>query len=742
MEAKTKARSVFTVEGMHCASCAAAIEKTLRRQPGISDARVNYASGQAFVEHDPSLAGNEQIISLIRAIGYEAFSEVGRQAIARRQQAGRARARGLRLRLVVAAVSSLLLMGIAMGHFLQPVLSVLLQAVLATVVLLCAGRMFVQGTLAVVRNRAATMDTLVTLGVGAAYIYSLWVSLRIWTGSAGDHGLYYETAAFLVTFILLGKYLEARARGRTSEAIEKLMALEPSRALVLRGSRQEEIPVGQIGIGDIVIVKPGQRVAADGIVVEGYSSVDESMITGESLPVEKSPGASVIAGTLNKTGSFRFETLKTGSDTMLAQIIRLVEQAQGSKAPIQRLADRVSAFFVPAVLFIAFAAWAVWFVLIGAPFSFSLTVFISVLIIACPCALGLATPTAVMVGTGIAAQNGILIKQAKALELCYRADTVVFDKTGTLTAGTPAVSEIIAYSRSANELLQLAASVEKPSEHPLAEAIIQAAAARGLAVKPAADFLAVPGKGVMARVENEMIFLGNRRFMESKAVDLPSKAADDASRLEDGGKTVMFIARPSKLLGLIAVEDPLKPFSREAVAGLRRMGKRVIILTGDNRRTAAALGKRLEVSEVLAEVLPQEKTLRIKELQEQGRTVAMVGDGINDAPALAQADIGIALGTGTDIAMESADVVLIKDDLRDVAAAMDLSRFAMKKIRQNLFWAFVYNLIGIPLAAGLLFLVTGFLLNPMIASAAMAFSSVSVVTNSLIMRRYRRPKGA
>ncbi len=737
-----RSQVVLNLQGMHCAACAAAIENVLGRTSGVIAARVNFAASKASIDFDPSAVTTEQLIAAVRSAGYQAFAADGKQSFLRQQQLQRSEITGLRIRFIVSLTFAMLLMYVAMRQGLSDQLMALVQFLLATPVLFCGSQFFVQGIRTVARNRLATMDTLVALGVGSAYLYSLGLSVQVWSGHHyGPLHLYYETAAFLVAFILLGKFLEARARGRTSEAIQKLMALEPAQAFVLRDGRQEEVPVELIGIGDIVIVKPGQRIAADGIVISGYSAVDESMITGESVPVEKSPGKTVIAGTLNKTGSFHFETMKTGSDTMLAQIVRLVQQAQGSKAPIQRLADRIAAFFVPAVLLIALCAWIIWFFVLSAPFAFSLTIFISVLIIACPCALGLATPTAVMVGTGIAAQNGILIKQAQSLEMCYQIDTVVFDKTGTLTAGKPVVAEVIAYSRTEDEVLQAAASVEKLSEHPLAEAILQAAGERSLQLKPVQDFLALPGKGVMGKVDAEMIFLGNRKLIESKGLDIAPKAREDAERLESEGRTVMFVARPSKIIGLVAVGDSLKNFSQEAVSALRKLGKQVVILTGDNRRTSLALAKLLGVREVLAEVLPQEKGETVRKLQNEGRKVAMVGDGINDAPALAQADVGIALGTGTDIAMESAEIVLIKDDLRDVVMAIDLSRYAMKKIRQNLFWAFIYNCIGIPVAAGLIFPFTGFLLDPMIAGAAMAFSSVSVVGNSLLMRRYRRPRG-
>ncbi|MFA5101219.1 MAG: copper-translocating P-type ATPase, partial [Candidatus Omnitrophota bacterium] len=527
-------------------------------------------------------------------------------------------------------------------------------------------------------------------------------------------------------------------KGRTSRALYKLMNLAPKKASVVRDGREIEIPVEDVLIGDIVVVKPGGRIAADGIVIEGYSSVDEAMVTGEALPVEKMPGKQVIAGTVNKTGSFRFEAIKVGRGTFLSQIIALVQEAQGSRAPIQQLADKIAGFFVPLVMIIAVCAYLIW-LFSGHEFGFALTIFISVLIIACPCSLGLATPTAVMVATGIAAQRGILIKQASSLQRASGIDTVIFDKTGTLTKGVPRVTDAIGYTRSADDVVCLAASVEKQSEHPLAGAIMHDASERGCVIKTVANFVSHPGKGVSATVDGEHVTLGNRKALELRNIQLVSKVQEDAQRLETQGKTVMFVAGNVKIYGLLAIGDTLKDFSIEAVALLHRMGMRVVMITGDNPRTARSFSEILGVDSVLAEVLPQDKEAEIKKLQSAGRKVAMVGDGINDAPALAQSEVGIAIGTGTDIAIESADIVLVRSDPRDAAIVLDLSRYAMKKIRQNLFWAFFYNIIGIPVAAGVLYPFTGFLLNPMIAAAAMAFSSVSVVSNSLLMGRYRPP---
>jgi Cu+-exporting ATPase len=535
----------------------------------------------------------------------------------------------------------------------------------------------------------------------------------------------------------MGKLLEALAKGKTSEAIKTLMGLQPKTATVIRDGKEKEIPIDEVAVGDIVLVKPGQKIPVDGTVVEGHSSVDESMLTGESIPVEKSAGDTVTGATINKTGSFTFEATRIGKDTALAQIIKLVEDAQGSKAPIQALADRIAAVFVPTVMLIALAAFGIW-ILAGQSFVFSLTIFIAVLIIACPCALGLATPTAVMVGTGIGAKNGILIKSAETLQNAHRVDAVIFDKTGTLTKGEPELTDVIPIDHiPEDDLLQLAASVEKNSEHPLGEAIVKGAASRGLSIKKVEHFKSVTGKGVRGMVDGREVVLGNRQLMSELGFELDGTTRR-LEELETEGKTAVLVSVEGNLAGAIAVADTLKEHSKSAVDILKSMGKTVIMITGDNRRTGEAVGRRLGIDRVLAEVLPGDKAEEVKKLQSEGLKVAMVGDGINDAPALTQADVGIAIGSGTDVAIEAGDIVLIRDDLRDVVMAMDLSRYAMIKIKQNLFWAFIYNTLGIPIAAGILYPFIGFLLNPMIAGAAMAFSSVSVVSNSLLMRRYKR----
>jgi Cu+-exporting ATPase len=736
---------------MHCAACVAAVERALKKVDGVADARVNFASEKATIDFDPQLVTLEALDAAVSDAGYtpvhEAAGETAAEATDREQEARRAELAELRARFVVSMGLALPLLYLAMGPHLglpAPPLSggamALLQLLLTTPILAVNHVFYTRGILAVARSGAATMDTLVALGTGAAWLYSVVSSILVWTGRDphAAHRLYYETAGVLVAFIVLGKWLEAIARGKTSEAIRALMGLAARTATVVREGRELEVPVEEVRVGDIVLVRPGQKIPVDGTVAEGSSSVDESMLTGESIPVEKGAGDRVTGATVNGTGSFRFRAERVGRDTVLAQIVRLVEQAQGSKAPIQALADRVAAVFVPVVVGIAVLAFGGW-LLAGQSFAFALSIFIAVLVIACPCALGLATPTAVMVGTGIGARNGILIKSAEALQRAHQVTTVVFDKTGTLTRGAPELTDVIALG-GADEagLLRDAAAVERLSEHPLAEAVVHGARARGLEVPEAAHFKSVTGKGVRAMVGGREVVLGNRALMGELGFAL-GEAEPRLAALEEAGRTAVIVGVAGKVAGLVAVADTLKPHAREAVDALRRMGKKVVMITGDNRRTGEAIGRQLGIDRVLAEVRPDGKAEEVRKLQEAGERVAMVGDGINDAPALTQADVGVAMGSGTDVAIESGDVVLIRGDLRDAVTAIDLSRYAMGKIRQNLFWAFVYNSIGIPVAAGLLYPAFHFLLNPMIAGAAMAFSSVSVVSNSLLMRRYRRP---
>ncbi|MBN3033675.1 MAG: copper-translocating P-type ATPase [Candidatus Saganbacteria bacterium] len=742
---KSKFRKVIIkIAGLSCASCVQAIENALKSFRGVIDAKVNFASEKATVEYDPAKVSPREIKAAILEAGYTPLEEA-EVAVDAEEQAREKEIGNLRTRFIGSLALSLPLFYYMLMIIGFPIPSFLManapqiELLLTTPIMFLGSIFFTRGILSLVKTRTANMDTLVAAGVGAAYLYSLYVTVGIWRGAQtfGMNDLYYEVAGILVTFVLLGKYLEAAAKGRTSAAIKKLIGLQARTALVVRDGRESEIKIEEVQAGDVIVVKPGGKIPVDGAVIDGYSSVDESMVTGESLPVEKQAGDKVIGATINKTGSFKFKAEKVGKDTFLAQMVALVEEAQGSKAPVEELADLVAAYFVPAVGLIALAAFVGW-LLAGQSFSFALTAFISVLIIACPCALGLATPTAVMVGTGLGAERGILIKSAAALQMAAGIRTVVFDKTGTLTKGKPEVTDMVTSHESrvaSRELLLYAAVAEKKSEHPLGEAILKKAKAEGLEVPDPESFDSISGKGVEARLKGENILLGNRRLLHDKNIPFAEMEAR-IQEMELQGKTVMLVAHHGAFLGLIAVADTLKERSQEAVEQLHRLGKEVIMITGDNERTGKAIARQAGIDRVLAGVLPRDKADNIKKLQAGGKQVAMVGDGINDAPALAQADIGIAIGSGTDVAIETGGIVLVRDDLRDVVTAIELSAYTMRKIRQNLFWAFVYNSIGIPIAAGLLYPFTGFLLNPVIAGAAMAFSSVSVVSNSLLMKRF------
>ncbi|MDT8395334.1 MAG: heavy metal translocating P-type ATPase [bacterium] len=732
------------VIGMDNPHCLGTVKGALNRLEGITSKEL-FINERAKIDFDPAVTSKEQIFQTIRNAGYTPVEDAA-GTLDREKEAREKEIRTLKFKLVFSALMGVPLVFLTMGAMVGlPVPHIpdrwgaLLQFLLATPILLVNYQFYTRGILAVVRTKMATMDTLVALGTGAAWIYSTAILAAIWGGKAAYsvENLYFEVSGLLIVFILLGKWLEAIAKGKTSEAIKSLMGLQAKTALVVRNGKEIEVPIEEVRTGDEVLVKPGQKIPVDGVIIDGYSAVDESMLTGESIPVEKTTGDQVVGATINKTGSFRFKATRVGKDTALAQIIKLVEDAQGSKAPIQALADLISAYFVPVVVVLAILAFGVW-MLAGQSFIFALTVFIAVLIIACPCALGLATPTAVMVGTGLGAKNGVLIKSAEALQIAHKIDTVVFDKTGTLTRGEPELTDVVTFGEwESDQVLELAASLEKNSEHPLGESIVNGALARKLELTPPVDFTSITGKGVEGTVNGRKVVVGNRAYFAEMGLDL--KSTDEAmTGLEDQGKTAMIVGLDGEIAGILAVADTLKEHSAAAVKALRDMGKEVVMITGDNRRTAVAIAAQVGVTRVLSEVLPQDKSAEVKKLQSAGLRVAMVGDGINDAPALTQADIGIAIGSGTDVAIEAGDIVLIKDDIRDVVMAMDLSSFAMRKIKQNLFWAFVYNTIGIPIAAGVLYPFTGFLLSPVIAGAAMAFSSVSVVSNSLLMRRYRR----
>ncbi|MDI6873045.1 MAG: heavy metal translocating P-type ATPase [Actinomycetota bacterium] len=744
-------RAVFGVEGMTCASCVARVEKALSGVEGVVSAEVNLATERATVLFDPQSADFDKMARAVEAAGYRLLpAGEGEEALDRERRRRERETRLLRVKLIYSAASAALILVLSMLGMHLPGLSSLTERArflilfaLATPVQFWPGLTFYRAALRATRHGTADMNTLIAVGTTAAYFYSVTATFfpSFISGAGLELAVYYDASATIIALILLGRFLEARARGRTSEAIRRLMSLQARTARVVREGREVEIPVEAVRVGDLVAVRPGEKIPVDGVVEEGRSSVDESMLTGESLPVEKGPGDEVTGATLNTTGFFRFRVTRVGSDTVLAQIVRLVEEAQGSKAPIQRLADRVAAVFVPAVIGVAVVTFLAWLLTGPEPsFNFALLNFVAVLVIACPCALGLATPTAIMVGTGKGAEMGILIKGGEVLERAGRLDMVVFDKTGTLTWGRPEVTDVIPVEgRGEEEVLLPAAAVESGSEHPLAQTIVGEAERRGLAPGEVDDFRAYPGMGVEARWRGRVIRLGNAEFMRRSGVDVtPLQAAEEA--LSGEGKTVVFLASDDELLGLVAVADELKPMAAEAVAELRGLGIEVAMLSGDRRSTAEAVARKAGIHRVIAEVLPAEKAAEIARLQEEGHVVAMVGDGINDAPALARADLGIAMGTGTDVALETSDITLISGDLRKVATAVRLSRATLRTIKENLFWAFFYNVVGIPLAAGVLYPAWGILLNPIFAAGAMAFSSVSVVGNSLRLRRFRDPR--
>jgi Cu+-exporting ATPase len=738
------ATAELSVEGMSCASCVRHIEEALRALPGVVQASVNLATQKASVEYIPTLVGRADLRKTVESAGYKVVEETGGEGQDTERTEREHEYRRLRREVAAGAVLAVLIFLGSMGHLIPWVPAFLhdpwLLGALATPVQFVLGWRFYRGAWSAFRHRIADMNALIAVGTTAAYLYSVvaTVAPRVFERAGLGADVYFDTSAAIIVLILFGRLLEARARGRTSEAIRRLIDLQPPRARVLRAGEERDVPVEDVVVGDIIVVRPGEKVPVDGVVIEGRSALDESMISGESLPVEKEPGNEVVGATLNKTGSFRFRATKVGQETALAQIIRLVREAQGSKAPIQRLADVIASYFVPVVISLAILTFVVWFDFGPEPaLTRALLNFVAVMIIACPCALGLATPTAVLVGTGKGAERGILIKSGESLETAHKVDTVVFDKTGTLTRGEPEVKDVVAAAGfEETALLMMAAGAEQGSEHPVGEAIVRRARALNLGLHDARDFRALEGMGVEAVVDGRSVLVGNAALLEARKVELgalPGRAA----ALSAEGRTSVFVAVDGRAAGLIAVADALKASAAPAVERLRRAGLDVVMLTGDDRRTAEAVARQAGIVRVIPEVLPGDKTRIIRELQEQGRTVAMVGDGINDAPALAQADVGIAIGSGTDVAVEASDITLIRDDLGAVASAIELSRRTIRTIRQNLFWAFIYNVIGIPVAAGVLYPFFGLLLNPVIASAAMAFSSVSVVSNSLRLRRTR-----
>jgi len=716
-------KKIFEITGMHCASCALTIEARLNKLPGVNKATVNFATQKAAVECEENLP-DEKVVEAVKASGYLAApaKEAADEDFDHDQSVREMEIKKERDLFIFSLALTIPVVILSMILRDKSNTSLMVQSLLAGIVQFYVGVRFYRGFYYAAKNQTANMDTLIAIGTSAAYLYSLATTYLM----KGE--VFYETSALLITFVILGKWLEAKVKGRAGEAIKKLLGLQAKTARVVRDGQEIDLPIKEVKLDDVVIVRPGEKIPVDGKVVEGRSSVDESMISGESLPVEKNVGDFVVGATLNKTGSFRFQATKVGKDTVLAQIIKVVEEAQSSKAPIQKFADTVSGFFVPTVVALSLITFIIWYFLVLSPFVAALLAFTAVLVIACPCALGLATPTAIMVGTGRGAQEGILIKGGEALEAANKIRTVVFDKTGTLTRGKPVVTDLTAYQGSKTELLRQAASIEKISEHPLAEAIVNSAKEKNLELLKPEKFEAIPGHGVMAELAGKQFLVGTEKLMIKFDLKMADAVKADKSRLEAEGKTVMIVAADKEIVGLIAVADTLKDSSKEAIAELKKMGIKTIMITGDNRNTAQAIARQAGIDEVLAEVLPEDKAKEIKSLQLSGGRVAMVGDGINDAPALTQANLGIAMGSGTDIAIEAGGIVLIKNDLRDVIRAIKLSRATMSKIKQNMFWALFYNSVGIPIAAfGLL--------RAEFAGLAMALSSVSVVANSLLLKR-------
>lgn len=744
-------KETLSITGMTCAACAARIEKVVGKMEGVDRISVNLATEKASVEYDPVMTDLTAISGKIEKAGYGAKAIEKNNLVDEDKLKKEKESRTLWRKFTISTIFAIPLLYLAMGSMiwwlpfpipasLEPMqypLNYALVQVILTIPIVIAGYRFYTVGFKAILNRSPNMDSLIAMGTTAAILYSGYSVYRIYEGDfMAVDSLYFETAGVIITLILLGKSLEALSKGRTSEAIKKLMGLAPKTAILIRDGIEVEVAIDEVEIGDILLVKPGQKIPVDGVVVEGSTSIDESMLTGESIPIAKTAGDSVYAASINKNGLIQFKATKVGGETALAQIIKLVEEAQGSKAPIAKMADIVSGYFVPIVFVFALLASLAWFVS-GESLVFSLTIFIAILVIACPCALGLATPTAIMVGTGKGAEYGILIKSGEALETSHKIDTVVLDKTGTITEGKPKVTDIITIDGAdSRRLLQIAASGEKGSEHPLADAIVKAAEADQLEMLKTENFEAIPGHGIRVEIDGISVLLGNRKLMEDQGVELNSME-HHSDRLAGEGKTPMYIAMNRQIAGIIAVADVVKGSSLKAIEKMKAMGLEVAMITGDNRRTAEAIAKQVGIGLVLAEVLPQDKSSEVKRLQTEGKKVAMVGDGINDAPALAQADVGIAIGSGTDVAMESAEIVLMRSDLMDVPAAIQLSKSTIRNIKQNLFWAFAYNVIGIPIAAGLLHLFGGPLLNPIFAAAAMSLSSVSVLTNALRLKKFK-----
>jgi Cu+-exporting ATPase len=742
-------KKTFNIEGMTCASCAQTIEKATQKLRGVNLSSVNLATEKLVVEYDPGMVNLTDIIKAVMDSGYEAHEEVATaDTVDQDKEKKQKEIKSLWNRFLISALFTAPLLYIAMGHlvnaplpdFINPMMNpeafAIVQLVLTLPVVVVNSKIYRNGFKALSKGHP-NMDSLISLGTSAAFLYGVFATVMIFRGEvAYANELYYETAAVILALIVLGKYLETLTKGKTSEAIKKLMGLAPKTALVVRNGKESEISIDEVVVGDIIVVRPGGKMPVDGVVIEGLTSVDESMLTGESIPVEKSVGDAIIGASINKNGTIRYKATKVGKDTALSQIIKLVEDAQGSKAPIAKMADIISGYFVPIVIAIAILSAIAWY-FAGQTGVFALTIAISVLVIACPCALGLATPTAIMIGTGKGAEHGVLFKSGTALETTHKLNTIVFDKTGTITEGKPKVTDIItAEGISETELLTLSASAEKGSEHPLGEAIVNSAEEKGLAFLKTETFNAIPGHGIEVTINGQHLLLGNKKLMDERHIGLGNLAsASDA--LASQGKTPMYIAKDGKIAGIIAVADTVKESSLRAIKKLHKMGIEVAMITGDNKRTAEAIAKQVGIDRVLSEVLPEDKANEVKKLQDEGKKVGMVGDGINDAPALAQADVGIAIGSGTDVAIESADVVLMRSDLMDVPTAVELSKSTIRNIKENLFWAFAYNILGIPFAMGVVYAFGGPLLSPVIAAAAMSFSSISVLLNALRLKGFQ-----
>ncbi|MBP3462142.1 MAG: copper-translocating P-type ATPase [Tyzzerella sp.] len=732
----------YTIKGMTCAACSSAVERVTRKMDGVAESNVNLTTGLMTITYDETKVTPELIIKKVDRAGFGAELYVEENKEEKKEDDVQKTKR----RLICNIILAIPLLYICLGHMLPitlplptfmdmhkaPLNFAFVQLILTTIILINGRKFYLVGFKSLFKGHP-NMDSLVAIGTGSAFIYSLIMTIGIPSNPASAHNLYYESAAVVVTLVMLGKYMEGRSKNKTSEAIRKLMELAPDTAIVIRDGEQVEVPVEQVSIGEMILIKPGSRIPLDGVIIDGSTSVDESMLTGESIPVEKASGDEVIGGSVNYQGAVTVKVTHVGADTTLAKIVKMMEDAQGKKAPISKVADTVAGYFVPTVMGIAIVATIIWAIL-GQDITFVLTIFVSVLVIACPCALGLATPTAIMVGTGLGANHGILIKSGEALEISHKVNAVVLDKTGTITQGKPAVTKIISYEIAEEKLLQVAASCEQVSEHPLGDAIVNEAKTRGIELQEVTEFQSITGQGIQANIEGKTYYIGNKKLCVEQQIDY-ADYAEEATQLANKGQTPMFVGHGGKVIGIVAVADTLKETSAEAIQKIKGLGIEVYMLTGDNKLTADYIGKKVNVDHVIAEVLPNDKASVVENLQKEGKCVMMVGDGINDAPALVQADVGMAIGSGSDIAIDSGDVVLMKSDLHDVYKAIKLSKATIRNIKQNLFWAFFYNACGLPLAAGALYAINGMLLSPVIGGFAMSLSSVCVVSNALRLRR-------